>query len=249
MKNSIFGTKSLCAAAMQAGAMSLCTGLAAHAAEAPGRSADHGLYMGVRGGIAQLDDADTGDDVIRTDADFKTGYAVDLSGGYWHDSGFRGDLSLGLRRNKLDSLTITDDGGLGDAFGVGDLDGVVVPGLDARMRAFTVMANGYYELDVGWPVRPFAGAGAGFALLDLDAAFIGQPAVGDPIEVELVNDHDWVFAYQFTAGLHYQISDRLAFNVAYQYLGADDPTFRDVLGFDFSSEYSGHNIMAGFTFY
>jgi len=124
-----------------------------------------GLYFELRGGGVLLDDADnsgpglTGDIVV--ESGFDTGYVVDGAIGYAHASGLRGEIALGYRSNDIDSLTIADDGGLGGLLDLGSLNGLSTSAVSGDARMISLMANGYYDFDLGGGLRPFLGAGVG----------------------------------------------------------------------------------------
>ncbi len=224
--------------------------LAATALIAPGAVAAQsdqesfkGLYFDIRGGASSLSDADNSGSGITSDivieSEFDTGYVLDGAVGYAHPSGLRGEIALGFRSHDIDTLTITNDGGVGVFLGVGSLNGLSTSDVDGDVRTVSLMANGFYEFDVGSGFKPFVGAGAGAAFLDVEAALVG---------VTIVDDDDTVFAYQGMAGVSYQISPDLSLSLLYNYFATADPSFSDAAGGSFDSEYDSHNIMVGLRF-
>ena len=133
----------------------------------------------------------------------------------------------------MDTLTITQDAGLGVALGLGDLDGLSGAG-EGDVGAFTFMVNGYYALDLD-KFRPYVGVGVGGAYVSADVSVLG---------VKLVDDNDTVFAYQGIVGLEYRLSDSVAFGARYAYFATQDPTFTDTAGGEFDSEIQSHSVMA-----
>jgi len=202
-----------------------------------------GLYFELRGGGVLLDDADnsgpglTGDIVV--ESGFDTGYVVDGAIGYAHASGLRGEIALGYRSNDIDSLTIADDGGLGGFLGLGSLDGLSTSAVSGDARMISLMANGYYDFDLGGGLRPFLGAGVGAGFVSVDASLLG---------LKLVDDSDTVFAYQGLAGIGYEVTPAVSVSLLYSYFATTDPSFTDVLGGSFDSEYSSHSFMLGIRF-
>jgi OOP family OmpA-OmpF porin len=69
------------------------------------------------------------------------------------------------------------------------------------------MANGIYDFNLGWPLTPHIGMGIGATEVsgNLNAPIIGYRS----------NTSDAVFAYQAIAGIRYNISPTLAFDLDY----------------------------------
>lgn len=72
-------------------------------------------------------------------------------------------------------------------------------------------ANIIYDFKTPGRIKPFVGAGLGFAHVKLDGAG--------------VDDEDTGFAYQAKAGVSYQINDRLTAEMAYRYMRVNDVKF------------------------
>jgi opacity protein-like surface antigen len=189
-------------------------------------NAQTGPYGEVRGGVAFLDDADLDDgsgiDIVST---FDAGYLIAGAGGYAHGSGFRGELELAYRENGNDELEFR------------------LPGPDVTFdaegdtSAFTAMANGYYDIDIGVPaLRPYVGFGVGLAVVDTELSVQG---------IKLVDDSDTVFAYQALAGAAFHITPNIATTVGYAYLATTDPKFKVEGGGSVDAEYASHNVMVG----
>jgi opacity protein-like surface antigen len=202
-----------------------------------------GLYFELRGGGVLLDDADnsgpgfTGDFVV--ESEFDPGLVVDGAVGYAHRSGLRGEVAFGYRTNDLDRLALVEDGGLGAFLGLGSLNGLSSSDVDGEAQMISVMANGFYDFDLGNGIRPFLGAGIGAGFYDLEAELLG---------VELVDDRDTVFAYQGLAGVSYAMTRDVSVGVLYSYFATGDPSLSDAAGGSFDSEYSSHSLMLSIRF-
>lgn len=189
-------------------------------------SAQTGPYGELRGGIVFLNDADLDDGSgFNDEISFDTGFLIEAAGGYAHTSGFRGELELGYRENDNDELDF-------EFIGTFDAKG--------DTSAFTVMANGYYDIDLGVPkFRPYVGFGIGLAVIDTEVRSLG---------VKLVDDSDTVFAYQALAGMAYHFTPNIAATLGYAFLATTDPKFKIEPGAGSGSvdaEYASHNILAG----
>lgn len=179
-----------------------------------------GVYVELRGGASFLTDSEIEESGFADiDADFDVGWLVDGAFGYAHDSGLRGEVAVGFRRNEFDEL---ESGGLSE-----DVDG--------HISAFTAMFNGYYDFHLKnygvegglGNLSPFIGGGLGVAVLDT-----GGDDIGD--------EEDTVFAYQAIGGLSYHFTPNIAATVSYAYFATSEADFG---GSD--TDYDSHNVMAG----
>ena len=197
----------------------------------PGAAAAQGvqgsMYGELRGGASFPDDADTDfGGGIDGDLSSDTGWLIEGAFGYAHESGLRGEIAAGYRYNDLDDFDTS----------LGKVD------FDGDIEAVTVMANLYYDFDLGAyggargaaaNLVPFVGGGIGAAFLNAEIDEIGGIPIND-------DEDDTVFAWQVVAGLAYNFTPNVAASVRYAYLATSDPEFDGV-----DSEYSGHNVLAG----
>jgi OOP family OmpA-OmpF porin len=148
-----------------------------------------------------------------------------------------------------------------------------------------IMTNVIYDFTVGWPVSPHIGAGIG-AVEVLDSLSvnpftlrnsIGAPiSPATPLSVQgpqtfggtVLHGSGWRFGYQAIAGIRYDFSPAVAFDLDYRYLGTTDqtltnngsarypfphgfvngvPTTNCCTGGSFTSKYSSNNIVASVT--
>lgn len=196
-----------------------------------------GWYVGAQAGASFLQDAEnsgSGADITSTTKD---GYSVSGITGYRFGNGLRVDAEVGYSRQGFDSLQIRADGGLGAAFGVGSLNGLTLK-TTGHVSALRLLGNLWYDLDLGGPVKPYAGGGVGAARIAATNVAVSG--------VTIVNGSDTVFAFQLGAGLGYEILPAAILSLDYRYFQAVDPKFTDlVLGTSFRSEYRAHDIRLG----
>jgi len=152
------------------------------------------------------------------------GFAVNGAVGKEFGNGFRAEGELGYRQLSLDHVT-SYGGGLGSGGAGGDAE------------AFSVMGNGYYDFDTGGPIKPYIGAGLGFAQVSLSNATVNGRS--------LVDDEDLVFAYQAMAGVGYQVNPKGTLFLGYRYFAVDDPSFNSAIG-PVQSEMATHNVEVGY---
>ncbi|MCH2147846.1 MAG: outer membrane beta-barrel protein, partial [Phycisphaerales bacterium] len=71
-----------------------------------------------------------------------------------------------------------------------------------------------------WRFKPYIGGGIGTVYIDSDAN-IDNNALG-------FGGNDWVFGYQFMAGLEYEIADNWFLSVSYRFLGLTEATLDEL---------------------
>lgn len=90
--------------------------------------------------------------------------------------------------------------------------------IDANNSTFAVMANVWYDIDIGRKWTPYIGGGAGWARRDVDGAFIttftnfNLSTYGHAFSVS-----ESGFAWQLGAGINYEIQDGVRLGVGYRY--------------------------------
>ena len=93
-----------------------------------------GFYLNVGAGVNLLEDADNSITTVLGNGEIKSEYDIGFgltgAGGYKFTNGIRVEGEIGYRRNAFDQLSITNDGGLGVALGVGSLNGLSVAAED-----------------------------------------------------------------------------------------------------------------------
>ncbi|WP_207460118.1 OmpA family protein [Azospirillum sp. SYSU D00513] len=185
-----------------------------------GALAAEGFYVGAGAGVNWTRDADLRDLALPGNdatADFDLGGIANLSAGYATQMGLRGELEFAWRwRNAVDEVSGANLTGLGSS---------------GKVNSLAVMANVFYDLDLGIGVKPYIGAGIG----------------GTRVRMKLdgTSDSDYRFAYQGIVGASYDITDNLAATVDYRYFAVTkDPKF-DVSGTTIKGEYENHTVMVG----
>jgi OOP family OmpA-OmpF porin len=178
--------------------------------------AEQGYYLELHGGGVYLMDSDL--DVSgggSGSVEFDTGYLIGGAFGYAWEQGFRGEFALDYRTNDIDES-----------------------GVDGDASSLAVMLNGFYQLPVDFPVKPYVGVGVGRARVDAEASSSGT---------EFVDDNDQVWAYQAMAGITYEINPAIAVGAGYTYFATEDPNFngKGATG-NFDAEYASHTLMLQF---
>lgn len=182
--------------------------------------------------------------------EFDTGYA--LAGALGKDFGWlRGEIEVAYQSNGIDSHAGVSAGGIaldGEDAGVlitgSPTIGVTVGDLVANGRGdvstLFVMANVYYDLDLGGRIKPYVGGGAGIGFSDVDYS---------PSGVSIIEDDASAFAYQAMAGIAYGLTPSLDLKLGYRYRATSNLDVEaDLFSADFDIENRASIIEAGLTY-
>lgn len=139
--------------------------------------------------------------------------------------GLRGEIELAYRHSKLGravaSASVTDTQDT-IVFGTTHVGGPLTftstltgttsfASNSGSVRTFTLMANAWYDIDMGSNFTPYVGGGIGYADNEVKHGLAFNGSSGD-------------FAWQLGAGVNYKISDGTSIGLGYRYLDAGDVT-------------------------
>ncbi len=194
------------------------------------------MYVSVFGGANFLaDDSQRldfgGGDTEGFSSDPDTGFVIGGAIGTKLDrwaQGLRIELEASYRRNDVGGTWTTD--------GIGGEAGFI----DANASTFAIMANVMYEINAGMKVRPYVGAGVGWARVHYDAAFIETINNGTPtpsnVESSTTAENSG-FAWQLAVGFNYEVAPDVDVGLGYRYfVGPRIEPF-----FDFNTDSSHDN--------
>jgi opacity protein-like surface antigen len=143
-----------------------------------------------------------------------TGFVVGGAIGYdlccWLP-GLRGELEVAYRRNKLTGYHEDGTDNLASTLQVSDNNGPI----DGTMSSFTLMANVWYDFDLGG-FNPYFGGGVGWGHSRYRATYIDALPATDVV-LGAVNETDTGFAYQLGAGFRIPIDHGVRLGVGYRY--------------------------------
>lgn len=185
-----------------------------------------GAYVELRVGMFQPEDNDATVFGADADLDFDPGWAGEVATGFHINDFVRAELAMAWRQTEVDDLEI-----LGQAQ---ELD-------EDYIGLFTAMLNGYVELPTFLGLRPFIGAGAGFAYFDVELQTVAP--------ILDVDSGDFTFAWQGIAGLAYHFTPAVALTTTYTYLGTTNTEDDNNLNGLRIKDYRAHTLMAGLRFY
>lgn len=193
---------------------------------------EEGLYIGLSSGATVAEDSELTGAGIDIDGDHQTGWNLSGAVGYNHGQ-YRTEFEIGVLRNRIDAFRAGSGGGLlpeGQ-----DLDG------NGRSRVLTYMSNIYYDLDeIGGDVRPYIGAGAGWASIDFNRFRTDSG--------QFLDDDDGEFVYQLSAGVRKPVG-RLVLDAGYRFLDTTRATVAVREGTRLKADYTGHSFRLGLTYH
>jgi opacity protein-like surface antigen len=186
------------------------------------------------------------------DASFKTGFVVGGNFGVDWGNGLRTELELAARQNDSRShahlkthytigfSTSTTDSTYFTQIRLSSRDSEVPANL--HLRAYSLMANAWYDFDTDMGFTPYVGGGFGMAQVQINGSLAGQ---------KLHEKNDTTFAWQLGAGIAVPISDSVKATLDYRYFAADAAKLKIEPGFhggNVNADFDDHSIMVGLRF-
>lgn len=200
------------------------------------------------------------------DTSFKTGFVLGGNAGIEWNSGLRTELEIAFRQNSSKSHVhlkthyaygYVSTGGVAYTL---DSQSNEVPA-NLRLRAWSLMANAWYDFDLGLPITPYVGGGIGMGMVKISGTlgrtnYAGTTGEGTPLPRTLVIEklyekNDTVFAWQLGAGFSFPISDTMKLFADYRYFSAGNAHLHLEPGFhggDINADFNSHNLMVGVRF-
>jgi outer membrane protein OmpA-like peptidoglycan-associated protein len=173
-----------------------------------------GIYMGAGIGTNLLQETDV--DLSRNmgataasrtgNVDYTFGFAGVLSLGYGYGNGLRAEIEASVRLNEADGVS-----GLGIAGPVAAL---------GTAYSYGFMLNALYDFNLGLPITPYVGVGAGYQWVDYRSVR-GRGSNGTVI----IDGSEGKFAYQAIVGGAYPVAEipGLAVTAEYRFMGTLSP--------------------------
>jgi opacity protein-like surface antigen len=145
------------------------------------------------------------------------------------DDGFMVNGALGVRwkslRLEFEFSTWNNDINTAGVGGAGNGTSTAQSAALGNITLYSYMANVYYDFTLGsFPLKPYVGAGIGFYHSEINGL---APAFANG-GVLLNCMSDYPFAYQFRAGVSYDVSERVELFGGYRYFHGDTLTFSAV---------------------
>jgi len=194
--------------------------------------------------------------------DFEDGWVVGAALGTSLGEGLRGELELAFRTFDVDAgfnINANAYGAVGTSTTGGtyvstttSLSTRIAASSDGDMDVWSVMANIWYDFNMGDSAyTPFVGVGVGMANLSLDySATVAGTFTNTASSTTFAfstgtsfSDDAWAFAYQFGAGLAYNMGNGSTLSAQYRYFGTTDAEFGPL-----EVRAESHAVMVGFNF-
>jgi opacity protein-like surface antigen len=203
----------------------------------------------------------TGSSTQSLDTSFKTGFVLGGNAGIEWGNGLRTELELAYRQHKSKKhahlkthyqyqfSTTTGEGSTITTRVTSGHSGEVPANL--RMRAWSLMANAWYDFDLGLPVTPYVGGGIGLALVKISGQLGHFAGDGSTVVGTLFEKNDNVFAWQLGAGVSMPITDTVKAFVDYRYFAADDAHLMLEPGYhggSINADFNSQSVMVGLRF-
>jgi len=190
--------------------------LAALVISMPALAIDEGFYVGLGGGVSFTPDIDWSASAPGVTSsgqlELNTGFGVIGAVGYQWKNGLAAEGEIGYRRSTADKISATA--------AIPSLGIVATASGSAggSVSALSFMANGRYGLDTGTSFTPFVMGGLGIARVGANNITVSG--------VALVDDSDWVFAFQGGAGVNVALGDGFSAEASYRFFGTQGSDFK-----------------------
>lgn len=188
------------------------------------------LYVSVFGGLNMLaDDSgpawsnDIEDSSWSSDADtgFVLGGTVGTTLDRWAE-GLRVEMEVSYRRNDLGGNWVSTNS-----------DGAI----DGNLSTFAILANAWYEFDIGSKMRPYVGGGVGWGRMHAD--MVALTSDGSDTVTSASDITESGFAWQLGLGGRYEVSPGVDVGIGYRYFRG--PDFHDFFGGDYDGNLENEN--------
>ena len=174
-----------------------------------------------------------------TEGDLKLTGDIPLDGGpdfavavgHGASTGLRGEIELAYRPSswdKYENLNLTFEG---DSIASGDLE------IGGDLETISLMANGIVAFNASWGLRPYLGAGLGFAQHDATEDAFTLTVAGNTHEFASSSSDDTVIAWQVMLGLTYPVSHSAEARFGYRYFATSEADFDGI-----KADYGSHNL-------
>lgn len=171
---------------------------------------ERGAYVRAEIGAAFTHDLGGGDWLDSTDTrlggDLDNAASFGIGAGYRFGHGVRADVIFNWRPSADYSSAVSDRfGNVGSS--------------KADVSVLTGLVNVYYDIPTGGALRPFVGAGVGFAanrISDISYTLNGRALDREQSETKTS------FAWALTAGAAYAVTDKMLLDLAYRYVDVGD---------------------------
>lgn len=188
------------------------------------------LYVSVFGGMNMLaddsgpawsNDIETSSWSSDADTGFVLGGTVGTTLDRWAE-GLRVEMEVSYRRNDLGGNWVSTNS-----------DGAI----DGNLSTFAILANAWYEFDIGSKMRPYVGGGVGWGRMHAD--MVALTSDGSDTVTSASDITESGFAWQLGLGGRYEVSPGVDVGIGYRYFRG--PDFHDFFGGDYEGNLENEN--------
>ena len=179
------------------------------------------MYVSVFGGANFISDAAAAATYYSTSSisiDGDTGFVIGAAIGTKLDNwakGLRAEVEVSYRRNDAGGLWTTSSGSTGGFH-------------DSNLSTFAILANVWYDIDIGSKVRPYIGGGVGWGRTQSEGAFIqtftSSGTVTPNLDFSASGDNSG-FTWQLGAGFNYEVAPDVDVGLGYRYFNGPEFTY------------------------
>ena len=160
------------------------------------------------------------------DAEFEPGFILNGAIGMKLENNFRAEGEFLFSQSSLKQISGSSNGRTHNTENVsGDLS------------ALALMGNAILDIPINSRATPYVMGGAGLSVISLNDFQASNES--------LVDDMDWVLAFQFGGGVSLELDRKTDIEIGYRYFESQDPELSDVTTTPFKSNFSGHNFLIG----
>ena len=218
-------------------------------ATTPAQAATH--YVSGFGGVSWMNNMDLSEMYINappgnnytTSTDLGSGLA--LTGAIGCDYGsYRLEAEVGYQTNDVKSAVDFNNGVAIDY----PLQGTRYA-VRGNVSVFSLMGNGYYDIDLGRKVELYATAGIGVAQVSLHNVSSIFYTTDEALALVANNNpghnaHETTLAWQVGAGIAAPIAEHVKLDLRYRYFAPTDFCFSDIMG-SANTHLSSHSVLLG----
>lgn len=118
--------------------------------------------------------------------------------------------------------------------------------IDANQSTFAIMANAWYDIELGWKIKPYIGGGVGWARSNWEVAFLDST---NDLEGTADVDNSG-FAWQLGLGFNYEVGAGVDVGLGYRYFDGPGADYRFITSHEnvpATIDNENHGVMVNLT--
>lgn len=199
-----------------------------------------GFYLTGKIGPNMLLDSDQEGTNVRLESDYDASVQINAGIGYRISDHYRVELEGIFKNNDIEQVTIRRSGPFA-------LPNRTTQAADGYLDTYSALFNMYWDFDEisASPTRssifftPYVMIGGGFGKVDAKVSTLGT---------NIIQDDDFVYAYQAGLGVNIFTTHRTTIDLGYRYFATEEPKLTDRLGGKLNAKYFSHSALMGFNY-